>query len=123
MRRLFRCLIAGLLVGGLFLAGNYIKVYALDENNCLSCHGELDDFDRNGVQTEVKALQDELRALLLADGIMDETGLTVKGTYSSAQVGAFWNYKYVGADGSSGVHNPAYTKALLKSAIDALKLW
>ena len=27
-------------VAGLFLAGNAISTYALDENDCLSCHGE-----------------------------------------------------------------------------------
>ncbi len=64
---------------------------------------------------------DELRGLLLADGIMGENELTVKGTYSSARVGAYWNYKTVKYDSSLGVHNPAYTKALLRTAIDALK--
>ncbi len=38
MRRLFLFLAIGLVVG-LFLAGNFINTYALDENNCLSCHG------------------------------------------------------------------------------------
>ncbi len=32
----------GLIVAGLFLASNYIKTYALDEDSCLSCHGNPD---------------------------------------------------------------------------------
>ncbi len=40
MRRLFLTLAIGLVVVVLFLAGNSIKTYALDENNCLSCHGD-----------------------------------------------------------------------------------
>ncbi len=39
MKRLFLLLAMGLMVVGLFLATNPIKTYALDENNCLSCHG------------------------------------------------------------------------------------
>ncbi len=37
-RRLFLFLVVGLVVG-LFLAINFSEAYALDENNCLSCHG------------------------------------------------------------------------------------
>ncbi len=39
MRRLFLLLAVGLVVVGLFLVGNPIETYALDENSCLSCHG------------------------------------------------------------------------------------
>ncbi len=88
---------------------------------CTSCHSDMENFDRNEVQTEVQALLDELKELLLADGIMGEDELTVKGTYSSARVGAYWNYKTVKYDSSLGVHNPAYAKALLETAIEALQ--
>jgi nitrate reductase cytochrome c-type subunit len=40
-KRLFFTLAIGLVVG-LFLAGNPIQTYALDENGCLSCHGKQD---------------------------------------------------------------------------------
>ncbi len=88
---------------------------------CQSCHSELEDFNLNDVQTEIQALLDELKELLLADGIMSENEQNVKGTYTSAQVGAYWNYKTVKYDGSLGVHNAAYSKMLLQTAIDALK--
>ena len=38
MKRLLLLLAVGLIAVGLFLASNPIKAYALDENNCLSCH-------------------------------------------------------------------------------------
>ena len=42
MRRLFLFLAIGLVVVGLFLASISINTYALDENSCLSCHGDPD---------------------------------------------------------------------------------
>ncbi len=42
MKRLFFLLAVGLIVVGSFLASNPIKAYALDENNCLSCHSNPD---------------------------------------------------------------------------------
>jgi hypothetical protein len=87
---------------------------------CQSCHAELDTFDRNGVQTEVQALIDELEELLEAKGLLHD-GHPVVGEYSEEEAGALWNYRFVTPDGSLGVHNSAYTKALLQTAIDALK--
>jgi len=40
MKRLFVFLAVGLVMVSLSLAINPIKAYALDENNCLSCHGD-----------------------------------------------------------------------------------
>ncbi len=40
MRRWLLYLAMGLVVVGLFLVSSSIKSYALDENNCLSCHGD-----------------------------------------------------------------------------------
>ena len=88
---------------------------------CESCHSDIEDFDRNGLQTEVEALIDELKALLVAEGLITETGSGITGTFTSEQAGALWNYKTVTEDRSLGVHNPSYTKFLLQTAIDALK--
>ncbi len=88
---------------------------------CKSCHSDIKSFDRNGVQTDVEALLDELKALLVAEGLITESGSGIVGTFSSEQVGALWNYKMVSEDRSLGVHNPQYAKALLQTAIDALK--
>ncbi len=88
---------------------------------CESCHSGIESFDRNGLQTEVQTLIDELKGLLVAEGLITESGSGVTGTFTSAQAGALWNYKTVTEDRSVGVHNPQFAKELLQIAIDALK--
>ncbi|MFH0769106.1 MAG: hypothetical protein V1932_06035 [Chloroflexota bacterium] len=88
--------------------------------SCTPCHKGLTTFDNNKVQTEVKASLDELGKLLEAKGML-KNGSPVAKVYSEQLGGALWNYRFIWSDNSSGVHNPAYTKALLKSAIAALK--
>jgi hypothetical protein len=87
---------------------------------CQTCHADLDTLDRNGVQTEVTALFEELGELLEHAGLLHD-GHPVVGTYSEAQAGALWNYLTVFEDDSMGVHNSAYTKALLRAGIAALE--
>ncbi|MDH3307965.1 MAG: hypothetical protein OEO77_10655 [Acidimicrobiia bacterium] len=101
----------------------YNHTFEPDLANCQGCHADLDTFDRNGVQTEITALMEEVKALLVEAGIMDlETGdgRSFTGVYPEAVAGAMWNYVYVMEDQSMGVHNPAYTKALLEAAKTAL---
>ncbi len=88
---------------------------------CESCHSDIEGFDHNGLQTEVQGLVDELKALLVAEGLITESGSGITGTFTSAQVGALWNYKTITEDRSLGIHNPQFTKALLQTGIDALK--
>jgi len=88
---------------------------------CESCHSDIESFDRNGVQTEIQALIDELKDLLVAEGLITESGSGITGTFTSVQAGALWNYKTVTEDRSLGVHNPQFAKVLLQTAIDALK--
>jgi len=89
---------------------------------CVSCHAGLTTLDRNGVQTDVQAMLDEAKALLIAAGIMNAANdLAIPGTYPEAMANAFWNYKVVSYDASKGVHNPTYAKALLQYTIDTLK--
>ncbi len=88
--------------------------------SCETCHGELDSFDRNGVQTAVEAMFHEVEELLEAKGLLHD-GHPVVGKYSDAEEGALWNWLVVKEDGSFGVHNSAYTKALLEYALDGLK--
>ncbi|MEE8413860.1 MAG: hypothetical protein V3R96_04850, partial [Dehalococcoidales bacterium] len=89
-------------------------------SSCQSCHADLDTFDRNGVQTEVKAMFEELGELLDAKGLLHD-GHPVPGKYSEAKAAALWAYRFIEPDGSFGVHNPQYTKALLEASIAALK--
>ena len=89
---------------------------------CQTCHSDIEDFDVNGAVTEIEALMEELNNLLLAEGLITESGSAVTGTYTSAQAGALWNYRTVALeDRSHGVHNPGYAKFLLETALDALK--
>ncbi|MFH1716829.1 MAG: cytochrome c3 family protein [Planctomycetota bacterium] len=91
-------------------------------SSCLDCHQDAEDFDIDGVQTEVEALIAQVRDLLVAKGLLDEEGHPIVGIYPAAQASALWNYIFIVIeDGSLGVHNPLYTKALLEASIAALQ--
>lgn len=87
--------------------------------SCQECHTSLTDFDWHGVQTEVQTKMETLKALLITNGLLLESGSTVAGTFTIEHAGALFNYKTVLEDQSHGVHNPAYTKALLDESIAA----
>jgi len=87
--------------------------------SCAVCHDE--DFDVDVLQTEVAALIAELGELLEAAGLYHD-GHPIVGEYPAAQAAALWNYIMLEVeDGSLGVHNPGYTKALLEASIAAMK--
>jgi hypothetical protein len=89
--------------------------------NCTSCHADAESFDINGAQTEVEALIEELRAVLVANELWDdEEDENVVGEFPEAQAAAVWNYIYiVKEDKSMGAHNADYTIALLNASIAA----
>ena len=86
---------------------------------CQECHTSLTSFDFNGVQTDVLAKMETLKGLLETNGLIDASGASIDGTYPIGHVGALYNYKTVLEDQSNGVHNPAYTLALLDESIAA----
>ncbi len=89
---------------------------------CLACHEDATNFDVGGAQTEVEGLIVQLGDLLKAKGLLDEAGHPVVGVYPAAQSAALWNYILIAIeDGSLGVHNPPYTKALLEASLAALQ--
>jgi len=89
---------------------------------CQGCHADAENFDINGAQTEVQAKIDELQAALTAKGLLDAEGEIVVGSYPEAEAGALWNWIYVTLeDKSLGVHNSAYTNALLDASLEAVK--
>lgn len=93
-----------------------------DVARCQACHADAEDFDMNSAQTEVKVMFDELTELFNEQGYIDpENGRWVVGIYPEEIANAMWNYKFVEEDQSMGVHNPAYTKALLQYALDVLR--
>ncbi|MFD1314727.1 multiheme c-type cytochrome [Namhaeicola litoreus] len=99
-------------------------------NACTTCHENMTEIpdEINGFTADFKALED----LLLAKGYIGEDGY-VKGpngenasssnplVVSAQDASAIWNYKTVYEDQSHGIHNPAYTRALLKNSIEALQ--
>jgi Cytochrome c3 len=112
----------------------YLPVVA----RCQACHADAKNFDMGGTQTEVKAKVDELHAIFVAKKLLNpETDLwgiydaatgkwtspstSAPLTVTQAVANAMWNYKFVVYDKSMGVHNSAYTKALLESALAAMK--
>jgi hypothetical protein len=89
---------------------------------CQECHEGAENFDINGLQTEVEELLAQLEEALVAKGMWDlEADEPVTGEYPEADAAALWNYIYVAhEDRSMGVHNPAYTIALLEASLAAL---
>ena len=65
----------------------------------------------------------ELGELLEAEGMYEvEAGHPVVGKYDAVKGAALWNYIYIAVeDGSLGIHNPAYIKALLEESIAAFE--
>jgi hypothetical protein len=88
---------------------------------CQGCHADIEDFDFSGLQTEVQEKLDELEEGLIALGWLDEEGHPTVEFVPEAEAAALWNWIYIAhEDGSLGVHNPAYTRALLDAALEAL---
>ncbi len=87
---------------------------------CTQCHGELDDFDYEGVQTEVEELLAQIAAALEAKGVMAD-GHVVPATYPVDLARAYYNYIGLEEDRSKGVHNPEYVLAVLKNTLESLQ--
>jgi hypothetical protein len=85
---------------------------------CTACHADAEDLDINGVQTEVQTMLDELEEYLVGAGLLDEEGHPAVMSVPEAEAVALWNWIFIAhEDGSLGVHNPSYTKALLEAAL------
>jgi len=94
----------------------------LNMKACTDCHDGLEDYDYNNVQTDVKAMAGQLEAMLIAAGLMDDSGHAMNGVTTSADsAGAVYNYLMVHEDRSEGVHNSSYAKSLLDSSIQFLQ--
>jgi|SaaInl7_200m_RNA_FD_contig_71_790569_length_7891_multi_9_in_0_out_0_2 predicted CXXCH cytochrome family protein len=94
---------------------------------CASCHGPIQDFNVNGAQDEIHEL------LTLVTGPLPKSssgelythdngghGSAPEGSMSPGELKAAWNAAMVEFDGSGGVHNAVYAKAILTSALAEL---
>jgi hypothetical protein len=92
---------------------------------CQGCHADAENFDINGVQTEIQAELDRLGDALVAEGVLSENSPEGHPTVTEAPEGvatALYNWIYIAhEDKSLGVHNPSYTRALLEAAFAALE--
>ena len=89
---------------------------------CQACHTEYDgeDYDINGVRTEIDGLLTTLQGQLFDAGFVNATGTPVTRTGVNADdAGAIWNFMFIGKeDRSHGAHNPDYARDLLNATID-----
>ena len=58
---------------------------------------------------------------LIIDIAPDDTNRSNEGIFTVEQAQAAWNYKTLLEDQSRGIHNPGYSRALLKNSIEALQ--
>jgi nitrate/TMAO reductase-like tetraheme cytochrome c subunit len=92
-----------------------------DVSACQECHSGAENFDINGTQTEVQEGLDTLEQALIARGWLDEEGHPAVTSIPAPEAYALWNWIYIAhEDKSLGVHNPAYTRALIEASLEAL---
>lgn len=86
-------------------------------NTCTKCHASAPS-EMDGYTAKMA----ELQTLLRAKGILNQDdNYVVSGTYSADLAKAVWNYRTLLEDNSKGIHNPAYTRALLNNSIEVLQ--
>ncbi|MGD9547834.1 MAG: hypothetical protein AB7V45_09860 [Candidatus Krumholzibacteriia bacterium] len=91
---------------------------AMNVNGCNLCHTDLTDFNYEGRVAEIDELGEELHALLVAEGTVDEDGHPIQDAVTTLEgKAATWNFLFWEEDRSHGVHNPDYAEDLLRASI------
>ena len=130
---------------GCHMGDEFNHTYAPVVTRCQACHSDLKNFDNKGVQTDVKAMLEELHAIFVEKKLMNPDEVAnpshLWGIYDPATdtwsnptadapltvpeavANAMWNYKFVTYDKSNGVHNSTYAKALLEAALETMKAY
>jgi hypothetical protein len=95
---------------------------------CAECHTDAESFDINGSVTAFEAKVEELKAALVAKGLMNDDGSNVLKDAAGnpvqldpPQAAALFVYHLIEEDGSDSIHNPAYFNALVDASLEALK--
>ncbi|MHB8868814.1 MAG: S-layer homology domain-containing protein [Thermoleophilia bacterium] len=107
-------------------ANNDQHTFEPDVAVCKTCHPSAEDFDVNGLQTDVQERLDAIGTALVAEGVLSDITADGHPIVEEAPEDiaiALYNWIYIAhEDKSLGVHNPTYTKAMLTAAEDALGL-
>lgn len=93
-------------------------------NGCTGCHQDLNSIGalRGEHRTEISGLLKQLKSILTGKGYLDAEGkVKVPLTIPADEAGIILNYKYIEGDGSFGMHNYLYTKALLLNSLEHLQ--
>ena len=98
---------------------------------CTGCHSSAADFNLGGVQDEIEGLIHHLDELLMEHKLLDDTGHAIPYTadngigrkFTSNEAGAVFNLLLMHYEGSHGVHNYKYSKALLTNTIEMVEAW
>jgi hypothetical protein len=94
--------------------------------NLTGCHGDVEELDYRGIQTEMEGLLDSLHTLILDRNWITASGSINASTSNPLKIapaylsGALYNYFFVEHDLSFGIHNTKYTRDLLESSIEVL---
>lgn len=89
---------------------------------CRDCHANITNFNLNNLQTRVQARLDSLVVELRRVGIMRPTDFYARtGTFPADVAAAFANFQMIYADGSLGVHNPAYVESVLRATLTRIR--
>lgn len=120
------------------MGGESNHTYLPKVARCQECHSDAENFDVKGVQTEVKAMLEELHTIFVDTKLLNpETDLwgiwdgskfvnpsaDAPLVVPEAVANAMWNYKFVTYDQSNGVHNTEYAKALLEAALETMRAY
>jgi hypothetical protein len=100
--------------------------------NCVSCHSSMtaipeqitawSDFEvLHDLLVSKNFIEDTDSAYVLGDDGVNRASRTNPLTATVKDAQAIWNYKTLQEDKSNGIHNPKYTKALLKNTIEYLQ--
>ncbi len=95
----------------------------LNTAGCVACHPNADGLAAliEITQDDINNLLGNLKGILLDQGLIDSTDRVIPGTMTADQAGAVMNYNMVREDGSEGIHNHKYAKALLENSIESLQ--
>lgn len=97
--------------------------FVVDRGTCNDCHGTA--VNMTTIEAEYHTLLTELEHLLVDNAkgrvLLDAELHPTVGKRSNLEAGAIFNFLMCEYEGSAGVHNTKYVKALLKNTIDALK--